>query len=259
MCFDPDSRPPIPPIAGGAIDAREMTLTSADGTRFSGYHARPLEPTGVGVLVLPDVRGLHAYYEDLAVRFAEHGAEALAIDWFGRTAGLGRRVPGFDSMAHVERTTWPGLSADIAAGAAWLRGAEGGRVRALFVVGFCFGGRLAFVSATLGLDLAGVIGFYGGLVGPGRGGVPAPVDVADRIASPVLGLFGGADTSIRASDIEAFDAALRVAGVEHRLVTYPDAPHSFFDRKADEFVRTSEAAWQEVLEFIRARAPVAAT
>ena len=62
--------------------------------------------------------------------------------------------------------------------------------------------------ATLGLGLAGVIGFYGTLVGPWRNDAPAPVDVAASIASPVLGLFGGADGAITPEAIAAFDAAL---------------------------------------------------
>ena len=96
MCFDPDSRPPIPPIAGGALDAREIELVSADGTRFAAYQAHAAEPTGAGIVILPDVRGLHAYYRELALRFAEHGVDAIAIDYFGRTAGIGERGTDFD-------------------------------------------------------------------------------------------------------------------------------------------------------------------
>jgi carboxymethylenebutenolidase len=251
MCFDTDSRPPIPPIKGGALDSAEITLTADDGKRFSGFVAHAANPTGAGVIVLPDVRGLHAYYEDLALRFAEHGIDALAIDYFGRTAGLGRRETGFEYMPHVGKTTFAGLSADIKAAAAHLRSGQGRRVTSLFTVGFCFGGRLSFLAGTLGLDLAGVIGFYGIPVGAGRNDMPAPADVAERIASPVLGLFGGADQAIPATSVATFEAALAAAGVERRIVTYPDAPHSFFDRKADEFARTSEAAWAEVLGFIR--------
>jgi len=71
----------------------------------------------------------------------------------------------------------------------------------------------------------------------------------------VLGLFGGADTGIPPDAIATFDAALTDAGVEHRLVSYDGAPHSFFDRKATEFADASTAAWDEVLGFIRARTP----
>jgi carboxymethylenebutenolidase len=157
-------------------------------------------------------------------------------------------------MPHVNAATWTGMSADIAAGAAHARALGPDRAASLFTIGFCFGGRAAFLSATLGLGLAGAIGFYGSPVGPGRGGAPAPADVADRVEGPILGLFGGADAGIPPEAIAAFDAALDHAGVEQRLITYPNAPHSFFDRKAAEFKAESEEAWVEVLAFIRARA-----
>jgi carboxymethylenebutenolidase len=257
VCFDHDSRPPIPAIAGGALDSTQVTLSATDGNEFSAFLARAAEPSGAGIVILPDVRGLHTYYEELALRFAERGIDAIAFDWFGRTAGLGRREEGFDYMPHVNQTTWPGLSADIEAAAAHLRSVERAPTD-IFTVGFCFGGRLSFLASTLGLDLAGVIGFYGSPVGPGRGGAPEPVAVADRIASPVLGLFGGADAGIPPEAIAAFDAALQVGGVDQRLVIYPGAPHSFFDRKAAEFADASAEAWDEVLAFVRANGGVVA-
>jgi carboxymethylenebutenolidase len=251
VCFDHDSRPPILPIAGGALDSSELTLIADDGNRFRAFAARPAEPTGAGILVLPDVRGLHAYYEDLALRFAEHGVDALAIDYFGRTAGADRREPGFDYSPHVTQLTWTGLTADLRAGATYIRSEKGGNVRDLFAIGFCVGGRISFLAATLGLDLAGVIGFYGWPVGAHRSNTPTPIDVTEQIASPVLALFGGADDAIPSGAIESFEASLKVAGVESRVITFPDAPHSFFDKKADEYSRTSEAAWAEVLGFVR--------
>jgi len=252
MCFDHDSRPPIRPIAGGALDSREVTLTAADGNNLTAFEARAAEPTGASIVVLPDVRGLHTFYFELALRFAENGIDAVAIDWFGRTAGLGRREDGFDYMPHVDATTWEGVSADIAAGAAHARTLRTDRVASLFAIGFCFGGRMSFLAPTLGLELAGAIGLYGPPAGPGRAGSPAPADVGAQIASPILGIFGGADAGIPPAAIGAFDEALERAGVEHRLITYPNAPHSFFDRKAAEFKEESEGAWAEVLGFIRA-------
>ena len=254
MCHDHDSHPPIRPIAGGALDSREVTLTAADGNRLTAFEARAATPAGSGIVILPDVRGLHDFYVELALRFAENGIDAVAIDWFGRTAGLGRRGAGFDHVPHVKQVTWAGASADIAAGAGHARTwkVDGGSA-SIFTIGFCFGGRNAFLSATLGLDLAGAIGLYGPPVGPGRGGAPAPVDVAAQIASPILGLFGGADDSIPPAAIAAFDEALTAAGVDDRLKTYPGAPHSFFDRKAAEFADASADAWQEILGFVRAR------
>ncbi len=260
MCFDHDSRPPIAPIGGGAIDGALVELAARDGNRFAAFRARPDGAARAGVVILPDVRGLHPYYEELALRFAERGIEAIAIDWFGRTAGAERRGPDFEHMPHVERTTWDGISADIEAAVTALRGDPGSddeRPQAVFAVGFCMGGRMSFLSATLGLDLAGVIGLYGTLAGPWRNDAPAPLDLAGSFDAPVLGLFGGADQGITADAVAAFDAALGAAGVDHRIVTYPGAPHSFFDRKAAEFAVESEAAWREVLDFIARHAGAA--
>ena len=255
MCFDLDSRPPIAPIAGGSLDAVALTLDASDGNRLQAFRARAATPTGAGVLVLPDVRGLHPYYEELALRFAENGVDALAIDYFGRTAGIGDRNSGFAYMPHVNQLTWDGLTADVRAGAEQLRMHNEGRTRALFTIGFCMGGRLAFLTPTLGLDLAGAIGLYGIPVGEGRAGMPAPADVARDVASPILGLFGGADPSIPPESVTAFETALDKAGVDHRVVVYDGAPHSFFDRKAEEFAEASRQAWDEILTFIRARTP----
>jgi carboxymethylenebutenolidase len=249
MCFDHDSRPPIAPIEGGSLDARELLLDAADGNRFMAYQARAAEPDGTGIVILPDVRGLHAYYRDLARRFAEHGTEAVAIDYFGRTAGIGDRGPGFDYQPHVPQTTYEGLRADITAAAAHLRATTA--ASRVFTIGFCMGGRLAFLSDGFGLGLGGVIGFYGWPTGSARNGTPAPADVAATFEAPVLALFGGADEGINADVRGTFETALRVANVPHKVITYEHAPHSFFDRKADEFTVTSAKAWDEVLGFIR--------
>ncbi|HYM82787.1 MAG TPA: dienelactone hydrolase family protein [Candidatus Dormibacteraeota bacterium] len=251
MCFDADAHPPIAPIEGGAVDGALDVLTADDGNRFSVYRAKAAEPSGAAIVVLPDTRGLYPYYEELALRFAENGIDAIAIDYFGRTAGLGERDADFDYMPHTGQTTWAGLSADITAAVSALR-EEPERVRSVFTIGFCFGGRTSFVAASLRLGLSGVIGFYGWPVGSSRNGTPAPADTAERFECPVLGLFGGADQGVTSDAVEAFERALGSAGVEHRIVTYEGAPHSFFDRKQEEFAVASTAAWDEVLRFIRA-------
>jgi len=255
MCFVLDSRPPIVPIAGGALDSTELILEAADGNTFRAFRARASTASGAGVVILPDVRGLHPFYEELALRFAENGVDALAFDYFGRTAGVEPRGDAFEHMPHVDQVTWDGITADVTAAARHLRMEDEGRVDALFTIGFCFGGRLAYLTATLGLDLAGSIGFYGIPLGAGRAGTPAPADVVDRMTNPILGIWGGADGATSADDVAQFDAALTRAGVEHRFVTYDGAPHSFFDRKASEFGDASAQSWTETLTFIRGRTP----
>jgi carboxymethylenebutenolidase len=250
MCFDPDSRPPILPIAGGALESRRTILTAADGNRLAAFEARAATPTGTAMLILPDVRGLHPYYEELALRFAEHGVDALAIDYFGRSAGVDARTSDFEYRPHVERTTWTGLEADIRAGLEAFCTEHDEAARRCFTVGFCFGGRLSFLAATLGLDLAGVIGFYGTLLGKHHNGSPAPADVVGSMRGRLLGIFGGADESIPPASVDAFGASLTKAGIDHRLITYAGAPHSFFDRKAADYADESAAAWAETMRFV---------
>jgi carboxymethylenebutenolidase len=251
MCFDHDSRPPIPRIEGGALDGRSIELSADDGNRFAAFLARAAAPTGAGIVIFPDVRGLAPYYEELALRFAEHGIDAIAIDYFGRTAGIGDRGPDFEYMPHVEQTTSAGIRADATAAAAHIREAAG--TTSLFTTGFCMGGRVAFLSAGFGLGLAGVIGFYGWPTGPSRNDTPAPADVAETLDAPILSHFGGADRGITAEVRAAWEDALTSAGREHVTIVHEGAPHSFFDRKADEFADQSAAAWEQTLAFIRER------
>ena len=251
MCFDNDSRPPLPPIRGGALDARELTLTSRDGTAVPAYAARADSPSGAGLVILPDVRGLHAYYEELTLRFAEAGVHAVAIDYFGRTTESRQRGEGFEYEPHVMQLSTQTVMDDVAAAIDYIRTPEGGAPDRLYTTGFCIGGRISFLQAAAGHDLTGVMGLYGWPAGPHRTGLPAPADEASRFTCPVLALYGGADKGIPPEAMEAFDRALDEAGVERRTVVYENAPHSFFDRKATEFADESTAAWKEMLGFMK--------
>jgi carboxymethylenebutenolidase len=248
MCHDLDAQPPIYPASITTVDSAEVVLTGSDGASFAAYLATPAVVTGRAVLVLPDNRGLAGFYESLTLRLAEQGHPALAIDYFGRTAGLDHRARiGFDDMAvvmpHLMALTRPGLYGDIEAGIAHLR--HFGEVTAL---GFCFGGRLAFLSADPRYALSRVIGLYGAL--DEINGSPGPNQVAATLTTPILGLFGGADPGIPASSVERFDAALTAVRTPHELITYPDAPHSFFDLRQEEHRQASADAWRRILSFL---------
>jgi carboxymethylenebutenolidase len=243
MCFDLDSSPPIQPIEGGAVDHRGLELDAQDGNRLAAFAALPEEPGDVGVVIIPDVRGLYRFYEELALRFAERGIAAVAIDFYGRTAGVEKRGEDFDYPEHRAQTTPEGVQADVRAGVDWLR--EQG-IGSVFTVGFCFGGRHSWLAAAGGHGLKGAVGFYGM---PG-GDSPTPIDRAAAMDAPVLALQGGADQHITAEHNAAFDEALTQARVEHEVIAYPGAPHSFFDRKQEEFANDSEDAWNRTLAFI---------
>jgi len=246
MCFDRDSAPPIPEISGAAVSHDDLVLTAADGNRLAAFAATPDEPATTGVVILPDVRGLYRFYEELALRFAERGYAAVAIDYFGRTAGVEKRDDEFEYMPHVQQTTTEGVQADVKAGVEWLR--EQG-IERVVTVGFCFGGRQSWLAAASGHGVAGAVGFYG-RPGPGQDGSPGPAQRAADLDAPILGLMGGDDAGIPLEDVDAFRAALDEAGAEHELVVYEGAPHSFFDRKQEQFAEASEDAWRRVLQFL---------
>jgi carboxymethylenebutenolidase len=244
VCFELDSVPPIAPIEGGAVDHRDFELESVDGTRFAAFAALPEEPGDVGVVVLPDVRGLYRFYEEVALRFAERGIAAVAIDYFGRTAGVGKRGHDFDYMTHIDQGTPDQVQIDVRAAVEWLRD-QG--VSSTFTVGFCFGGRNSWLAAAGGHGLKGAVGFYGQ---PARRDFPGPIERAAEMEAPILALQAGADKNIGAEVNAEFDEALTAAGVEHEIVTYEGAPHSFFDRRHEEFADESEDAWSRTLDFI---------
>jgi carboxymethylenebutenolidase len=250
MCYDSTSRPPIAPISGGSTDAEDIVLTAKDGNRFSAFMAFSTKPSGAQILIYPDVRGLHQFYKELAKRFAENGVPALAIDYFGRSAGLTAREDSFDYQPHVAAMTMPTFLNDVAAGLDYLNGKKLGR--STFIVGFCRGGTLALLTATEKLPLSGIIAFYAGMSRPVPGSKGATLDQADQIRYPVLGLFGGSDPGIPPADVKRLDEQLDAAGVKHEIVSYPGAPHSFFDRKFAEFAVESADAWKRVQDFIAA-------
>src|SRR5919112_702043 len=222
MCHDHDSRPPAPPRSGDVAERGVLTLTAADGTDFSAAYAAPAGTPRVGVVVLPDIRGLHPYYVALAERFAQTGAVAVAIDYFGRTAGLcgdpGTRAEDFDWQAHIPRTTPEGIDADITAAVAYLRQRTTPDLPVV-TVGFCFGGSHSWRQSGGDLDLAGCVGFYGrpSLVG----------DAATRAHLPTVMLIAGADKATPVDDQLRLADTMREAGAAVHAIVFDGAPHSF--------------------------------
>jgi len=241
MCFDLDSEPPVPRISGAAVSHDDLVLESADSTRFGAFRAVPEKDVSTGVVILPDVRGLYRFYEELALRFAERGHAAIAFDYFGRTAGVDKRSDDWDYMPLVQQLTNEQVQADVGACVRDLRALG---CSSMFTVGFCFGGSGSWAAAASGHGLAGAVGFYGR---PSR-----MIELVPRLAAPILALQGGADQGIPHEDNVAFEQVLQAAGKEYELVEFEGAPHSFFDRKQEEFQAASDDAWQRTLAFIEA-------
>lgn len=247
MCYDGNARPPEPLGNRGAAEGKELVLTASDGTLFNAYLAEPAAGYTAQVLIYPDVRGLHLFYKELALRFAEVGVRALAIDYFGRSAGLTTRDEAFEYMPHVGEMSLPTFFSDVTAALDFLQKDNAAQT---FVLGFCMGGTLTLITGTRAYNLAGLIPFYAGMTRKFVGADGTALDMAHGIKYPVLGLFGGADQGIPVETVQQLDAELDKANVEHKIVIYENAPHSFFDRKQTEFAEASENAWSRILQFI---------
>jgi carboxymethylenebutenolidase len=246
MCHDTDSRPPAPPadvlpIPRAVERTGDLRLASADGTAVAGYEAVPAGTPVAGIVVLPDVRGLHPYYKALAERLAEAGLHAVVFDFFGRTAADLPRDDEFDYMPHVKQVTPQQVTDDASAA---VRHLSDSGVERVFTVGFCFGGGHSWRLAAAGIGVAGAAGFYG-----------RPTLVEDAVAqggdpAPVLMLIAGADKAITVEDALAAAGRLRAAGAEVTTHVFDGAPHSFFDRSFAEHAQDCDEAWRLLLGFV---------
>jgi carboxymethylenebutenolidase len=222
-------------------DHGEVHLQAADGNEFAAYYAYPVQRARVGVVVLPDVRGLHGFYQELAQRFAQAGMLAVAIDYYGRTAGIGFRDDTFPYRDHAEKLQAAQVDLDVAAATVWLRGDLDHDVTSVFTVGFSAGGSLSWAQSGAGHGLAGCIGFYG---------MPSLVTYRlPELQAPLLLLAAGEDET-PVEEVERFAEQVRSSGVEAELHVYPGAPHSFFDRAFDEHEAACADAWMRMMAFI---------
>ncbi len=239
MCFTSDQRPPDPPITSEVGDHGSLVLTAADGNRFSAFEAVPVTRRGASLVLLPDIRGMHAFYTDLALCFAQTGIDTVALDPYGRSAGLTVRDDDFEAMPHAKALTPEGLLADARVAASRLRERSEDPV---FTLGFCMFGGQSWRLAATDLHPAGSMGFYGR---------PSSVtDVLADLSAPLLILAAGADQATSAAENAAFVSALDAAEKTHDYVVYEGAPHSFFDRSFDQWQAECTDAWIRMLGFI---------
>jgi carboxymethylenebutenolidase len=243
MCHTDDSRAPEPPRRGPVSEHGSLELISSDGNRFRASSGIPGEAARAGMVILPDVRGLHPYYEDLAVRFAEAGFRTVAIDYFGRTAGVGARNDSFDWKSHFEKTSPEGIAQDVRAAIEWIRASSQRPDLPIFTVGFCFGGANSWRQSGEQSGLAGCIGFYGGRPMQ-RAGAAIP-----KMSAPLLMLLAGDDKGTPSAEFEEFATLVRDRGLEVESHTYPGAPHSYFDRSFAEHREACQDSWKRILDF----------
>lgn len=253
MCFDPTARPPIDgelrPIESTALlleptlDRTMQAFLAVPGSAIQG---------STGVILLPDNRGVTPFYQRLAEHLASAGYPTLAIDYFARQQDdLQPNVSDMRVlMQRIADLTRDGCYDNVSTGVRYLRNLEGPKIARVIALGFCMGGRIAFLASQEHFGLAGVIGLYGSL--DAILDAPGPTQLAKQLSAPILGIFGGADAFIPAQSVSAFEEALKDAGVSHEIVVYPGAPHSFFDITYGEHVAICADTWKRILGFLKA-------
>jgi carboxymethylenebutenolidase len=252
MCYDSKAQPPFPAERRGGARGNDLVVNARDGNRFAAFAARAENPLGTQVVILPDVRGLHQFYKDLALLFAEAGVNALVWDYFGRTAAGLPRDETFEFWPHVQQMQPETFTTDLEAALTASRNEFGNQP--LFTLGFCMGGSLSLMAATGDHGLAGAVAFYSGLSRAFGAIQPTVLEFCSAIRVPILDLFGGADQGIPPEDIASFKEKLTAAQVNHQVVVYDGAPHSFFDRRWTEYAQASADAWTRILAFLSTHA-----
>jgi carboxymethylenebutenolidase len=244
---------------GQPMTDKTVTLATADGP-MPTFVAQPPTPPRGGVVVIQEAFGVTDYVADVARRFAAAGWRAVAPALFHR-AGTPTPVVAYEDIEKV-MTLMGGLSAegialDVDAALALL--AEGGiPIGRSAVVGFCMGGSVATHTAA-SRPLGAAVSFYGGGLREGRFGAPSQIEIAPRLQSPWLGLYGDLDQSIPVDDVEAMRAAAKEASVPTEVVRYPGAQHGFHcDARPAVFnAAAASDAFARTLTWLEARVPAA--
>jgi carboxymethylenebutenolidase len=241
---------------------KESFTIDVDGGAMPAYLARPDDASPrPAVIVLQEIFGVNAEVKRITDLVASAGYVGLAINYYHRThphldepytqAGLQN---GFAAAGAVTRA---GLTADLGAAVAWLDAQSFVQAGHIATWGFCFGGTVAFYSATLP-GIAAAIPFYGGHIAqPLPSGEPAMLSDAAAITAPLLLAFGGQDAYIPAEALDAIRAGLTAAGADFHLQVYPDQDHAFFRESSEALGKTDATglavtdAWARVQAFLK--------
>jgi carboxymethylenebutenolidase len=233
-----------------------LTLRAADGAEFGAFLARPEAPSGGRIVMLPDMGGLRGDYIELARHFTGTGCDVVAIDYYGRTAGVGPHAADFDHDPHMAEARRENVLTDIAAAVSYLDTLGSGPT---YTLGFCVGGAHALYSGTaapdvLGADLAGVVAFcpWTGAYGHAEA---LPDDFISALRVPMLGLFGGSDEVVPLSVSESYEALLTEAGRPHEIAVYPGQGHGFYEYHhlgQPGHAEAAEDAWKRLVTFTKA-------
>ncbi len=247
MCFESEARPPAF-VSSITVSTRSFRLPFDGGDMAASFsYPEEMNTVKTGIVVLPDNRGLSPFYVQFAEQLASCGFPAVAIDYFarGEEPAPEPKDPR-QIVARIAQLTKDGCYGQITAALRYLRQHSG--VQRAVAIGFCMGGRLAFLAAQPQFGFSGVIGLYGST--EAILDAPGPWQLAKQLRGPILGIFGGADAYIPAESVESFQQALKESNVAHEIVVYPGAPHSFFDVQQEQYQDICADVWTRMIGFL---------
>ncbi|WP_312736569.1 dienelactone hydrolase family protein, partial [Brevundimonas sp.] len=226
---------PITTDSAGLVTA-EVRYPAPDGFDLPAYVARP---AGDGpfpvVIVVSEIFGVHDYIKDICRRLAKAGYAAVAPAFFVRVEDPAPLSDMGRIMQIVGAADYEQVMGDIAATLDWTSQQLWAKDGKIGITGFCWGGKVVWQAAARFAVIGAGVAWYGRLApAPDAtpvqiaSGQPWPVDLADDLKAPVLGLYGGQDQGIPQASVDQMRQALTRAGQTHsEIVVYPDAPHGF--------------------------------
>jgi carboxymethylenebutenolidase len=239
------------------LTIEQTTVPAPDGFELPIYAARP---TGDGpwpvVVVVSEIFGVHEYVRDVCRRLAKAGYAAVAPAFFVRVED----PAPLSDMARIQEivaaASYEQVMGDIAAALDWASRQLWANGERTGITGWCWGGKVVWQAAARFATLDAGVAWYGRLAPPANAtpeqvaaGRPWPVDLAEDLKAPVLGLYGEADRGIPLESVAAMRAALQRAGrTGSRIEVYPGAPHGFHADYRDSY-RPADAAdgWAKLL------------
>jgi len=200
-----------------------------------------------GVVVCMHAPGVDGFIQGMARKLAEAGFVAIAPDLYHRDT-----LSEDDPLKRMSRLRDAQLLEDITAATSHLRGlasVDGDRVGS---IGFCMGGRIAYLHATADPDLKAAIVFYGGNILVPWGDGPSPLERSASIACPMLGLFGLEDKNPSPEDVALIDERLTQLGKSHSFHSYPGAGHAFLNDMRPSFrPEAASDAWAKCVAMLQ--------
>jgi carboxymethylenebutenolidase len=236
------------------LSVGEVKIPVADG-QIPGYRAMPAAggPFPV-VLVVQEVFGVHEHIRDICRRFAKRGYLAVAPELYARQGDVSK-IPDVQEIFTrvVSKVPDAQVMADLDAAAEWAGKSGHGDLKRLGITGFCWGGRIVWLYAAHSTRLKAGVAWYGRLIGPSTELTPKhPIDLVGKLKAPVLGLYGGADSSIPKETIEQMAKALQAAGSPSQIIVYPRASHGFHaDYRPSYQKEAAQAGWKRLLEWFK--------